>query len=225
MPKKKRTFKRTFLTGLLIILPVFITYWVMRFIFAQIDQAVTPTIRQAVVWAGFQWLLEEGWVPYIAPMVSVTLLVLLIYAIGLFGGNVLGQQILDGVDKLLRSIPLVRGIYTATRQFVDTFAKEGKSFRKVVLVEYPRKGLWTIALLTGDATGEVAYRADQELVSVFVPTTPNPTSGWLLFVPTTDLVELDMSVDDAFKLIISGGVLTPEFVPKEPHALPRASNE
>ena len=159
------------------------------------------------------WL-EQAWVDYLAPVVSVTLAVVLICLLGLFGGNVLGKQLLRGIDRLLMQVPFVRGIYSATRQFLDTFAKSGSdAFSRVVLVEYPRKGLWTMALVTSETEGEVQIRLEQRVVSVFIPTTPNPTSGWLLFVPEEDVIALEMSVDDAFKMIISGGILTPPYEP------------
>jgi len=146
-------------------------------------------------------------------MMSIALLVAVVYLLGLFGGNVIGKQVLGLFDRLLKSIPVVRAIYSSTRQFLDTFAKEGSAFSKVVLVEYPRQGTWTLALLSGDTKGEVIHCLERELVSVFIPTTPNPTSGWLLFVPKSDVIELSMSVDDGFKMILSGGVLSPEYPP------------
>ena len=216
--RKRHSLRRTFITGLVVILPLYITYSVVQFAFRQIDAAVTPYVLQIIRMSGFEWLLERGWINFTAPVVSVTLLVSLIYLLGLIASNVLGRRLLGWVERLLTTIPVVRGIYTATRQFLDTFSRDGKSFRKVVLIEYPRKGLWTLALLTSDTEGEVASRTDQKVVSVFIPTTPNPTSGWLLFVPKEDCIELEMSVDDAFKMIISGGVLTPPYA--EPHQLP-----
>ena len=133
-----------------------------------------------------------------------------IFLIGLLAENVLGRQLLKGLEWLLMQIPFIRGIYSATRQFLETFSGDStKAFRKVVLFSIHAKGLWTMGLLTGDAKGEVAERIPEKMVSVFVPTTPNPTSGWLIFVPVESVQELDMDVDDAFKMIISGGVLTP----------------
>ncbi|MEZ4271866.1 MAG: DUF502 domain-containing protein [Myxococcota bacterium] len=228
-PSKRRTFRGTFVTGLLIILPVYVTFWVIRFFFRQIDGAVTPGILKLMQLAGLGWLLEAGWVNYIAPLISIILLVFFITLLGLIGGNVLGRQVLGAIDRVLRTIPLVRGIYTATRQFIDTFSSESRSFRDVVLVEYPRQGLWTLALLTGDTQGEVQRKTGRDVVSVFVPTTPNPTSGWLLFVPKDEIIILEMSIDDAFKMIISGGVLTPPYhgmeAAKNPSVVPGAESE
>lgn len=211
----RKTVKRTFVTGLVIALPVLITLWVVRFFFNQIDAAMTPWVLRAIRLSGWGTFAEEAWIGFVAPVASVVLSLVLIWLLGLVGGNVIGRQILHSFERLVLQVPLVRGIYSATRQFLDTFSRDSRAFRKVVLIEYPRKGLWTMALLTNDTRGEVQARTASHLVSVFVPTTPNPTSGWLLFVAREEVVELDMSVDDAFKMIVSGGVLTPTF-PHQP---------
>lgn len=208
--RRKRTFRGTLITGTLIILPVFITIWVIRFVFQLIAQLVTPLLLRIFELMGFGWFLERSWVGFTVPGVSVLLLLGTIFLIGLVGGNVIGKQMINVIERLLKSIPVVSGIYSAVRQFLDTFSNSGRAFSKVVLIQYPRKGLWTLALLTNDTEGEVRQQVGTDLVSVFVPTTPNPTSGWLLFVPKTEVIELHMSVDDAFKMIISGGVLIPE---------------
>jgi uncharacterized membrane protein len=206
----KATFRRTFITGMLIILPVLVTIWVISLMFSLLDGTVTPTILQVLKLVTLGRLSEATWVRYVAPVVSVTLSVLFIYVLGLIGTNVFGRQILGAVDKWLRRIPLVRGIYSATRQFVDTFQSGSGAYSHVVLLEYPRAGVWTMAFVTNEAQGEVQKSTGKTLMSVFVPTTPNPTSGFLLFVPEEQLLRLRISVDDAFKMIISGGVLTPE---------------
>jgi uncharacterized membrane protein len=211
----KRTFKRTFLTGLVVVLPLLITFWVIRFLFGNIDKAVTPYVLNVIQWLGLGRWLEEAWANWFAPVVSVFLAILVIYALGLFGGNVLGRQLLAGLEKIVMQVPFVRGIYSASRQFLDTFSKtDGNAFSRVVLLEYPRPGVWTMALVTNNTDGEVQSYVDRNLTSLFIPTTPNPTSGWLLFVPEEDLITLEMSVDEAFKMIISGGVLTPQFPSK-----------
>jgi uncharacterized membrane protein len=209
----KATFRRNLITGMLIILPVLVTVWVLSLIFGLLNETVTPLILQFLKLVTLGKLSEATWVQYVAPVVSITLSVLFIYVLGLTGGNVLGRQLLNAVDKWLKRIPFVRGIYSATRQFVDTFQGGSGSFSHVVLVEYPRLGVWTLAFVTNKTQGEVQERTSKNLVSVFVPTTPNPTSGFLLFVPEEQLISLEMSVDDAFKMIVSGGVLTPDAAP------------
>jgi uncharacterized membrane protein len=222
MSRVKTTLRRTFVTGLLIVLPVLVTVFVIRFVFGQINSTITPMILKIIPLIGLGRWAEAAWMNYLAPLVSISLALLLIYVLGLVGENVIGRQVLAWIDRLLKQVPIVRGIYSATRQFIDTFSGDKKAFSRVVLVEYPRRGLWTMALLTSETKGEVQQRTEKDVVSVFVPTTPNPTSGWLLFVPSDEIVELDMTVDDAFKMIISGGVLSPEYAPRraEPVAVP-----
>ena len=205
--KKSPTFRRTFLTGLIVLTPVLVTIWVVRLVLETVTGAVTPTI-QALIRALH---IEQTWVQFIAPLIGLILSGFVIYFLGTLAGNVLGRQLISGLERLLMQIPVVRGIYSATRQFLQTFSGDkNKAFSKVVLFQYPREGLWTMGLLTGETRGEVQNETPDDVVSVFVPTTPNPTSGWLIFVPTKDLKVLTMSVDDAFKMIISGGILTPE---------------
>ena len=209
-PKKQTSYKRTFLTGLVVLTPVLVTIWVVKFVLAQISGTLNPMVLKALRLIGSGAWLETAWVNFVSPIISIMLAVMMIYFLGTLAGNVLGRQLIQWLEKLLMQIPVVRGIYSATRQFLETFSGDKtKAFNKVVLFEYPRKGLWTMGLLTGETKGEVRERSGQDMVSVFVPTTPNPTSGWLIFVPINDIQELDMSVDDAFKMIISGGVLTP----------------
>lgn len=212
---KGPTFKRHMITGFVIILPIFISIWVVVFVTGQIHRSVTPIVYKAIKLFGLEAWGEQAWATYVAPVVSVLLFVSLIYILGVIGGNVLGRQLLKGVDKLLMQIPLVRGVYSATRQFLDTFSGDkSESFKRVVLVEYPRKNLWALALVTTKATGEVPARTGQKMIGLFLPTTPNPTSGWLVFVAEEETIPLEMSVDDAFKMIISGGILTPPYSPK-----------
>lgn len=209
--KKSTTLRRTFLTGLIVLTPVLVTIWVVRLVLQTVTGAVTPTI-QAFIRALH---IEQTWVQFIAPLIGLILSALVIYFLGTLAGNVLGRQLIAMLERLLMQIPVVRGIYSATRQFLQTFSGDKtKAFSKVVLFQYPREGLWTMGLLTGETRGEVQNETPEDVVSVFVPTTPNPTSGWLIFVPINDLQELTMSVDDAFKMIISGGILTPEMKPK-----------
>ena len=211
---KKRT-KRTFITGLVIILPIAITLWVVKFIVIQTTSALTPIIHKVISSFGLGTLIDTATVKYLSMGLSLLFTLIIIYLVGLVGGTVIGKQLLAWFERILMQVPVVRSVYSAVRQFLDTFSSSGGSaFRQVVMVEYPRKGLWTLALLTADTKGEIATKLEQEMISVFVPTTPNPTSGWLLLVPKEDAVPLTMSVDEAFKLIISGGVLTPEYAPQ-----------
>jgi len=207
--KKKPTLRRTFLTGLIVLTPVLVTIWVVQLVLKTVTGAVTPTVQSLIRVLH----IEQDWVQFIAPLIGLILSALVVYFLGTLAGNVLGRQLISALERLLMQIPVVRGIYSATRQFLQTFSGDkNEAFNKVVLFEYPREGLWTMGLLTGETRGEVQEKTEDVVVSVFVPTTPNPTSGWLIFVPRKSLTELTMSVDDAFKMIISGGILTPETV-------------
>jgi uncharacterized membrane protein len=174
-------------------------------------------VIEVIRFLGFGHWLEIAWLDYLAPLLSVGLGVFVIYLVGLIGGNVLGRQVLKGLERLVLQIPVVRNIYGATRQFVQTFSQAGgRAFSRVVLVQYPRPGVWTLGLVTNSAAQEIARVTRPDVVAVFLPTTPNPTSGWLLYVPEGELVPVSMSVDDAFKLIISGGVLSTGKGPEAP---------
>jgi len=208
----KKNTKRTFITGLVIILPIAITLWVVKFIVIQTASILTPVIHKIIAAFGLGAFIDTASIKYLIMFLSLILTFIIIYLVGLIGGTVLGKQLLAWFERILMQVPVVRSVYSAVRQFLDTFSSSGGSaFRKVVMVEYPRKGLWTLALLTAETKGEIQSKLAQDMISVFVPTTPNPTSGWLLLVPKSDVVELEMSVDESFKLIISGGVLTPEY--------------
>lgn len=214
---KLQSFRSTFFTGLFIALPVLITLWVVGLVFGTVDAAVTPAVLKLLELAGLGDLSHAGWVNYFAPLFSIALSVFLIWLLGLVGGNVMGRQLLRWVESLVLQVPVVRSIYSATRQFIDTFSQsQGQAFRRVVMLEYPRKGTWMLGFVTSEARGQVARGAGEGAVGVFVPTTPNPTSGFLVYLPERDCLPLEMSVDDAFKVIISGGVL----IPAEPRAAP-----
>jgi uncharacterized membrane protein len=206
------TFRRRFVTGLFIILPLWVTVWVIRLVFGEIDASVTPLIYRLVrLFGGGDWI-DYAWVNYFAPLVSVVLAVLSIYLLGMFGGNVLGKQVLRMLEGLLLRVPVVRGIYATARQFLDTFSRPGgQAFSSVVLIEFPRPGSWALGFLTGETQGEVRARMNQKLCNVFLPTAPNPTSGYVVFVAEREIVRLTMSVDDALKMIVSGGVLSPPY--------------
>lgn len=208
----KNSFRGVFVTGLFIILPIWVTFWVLQLVVGKIDASLTPLIYQLVRWAGLGAWIEHAWVNYVAPVLSVVLAVMAIYLVGLIGGNVLGRQIFKALESVLLRVPVVRSIYSTARQFLDTFSRpEGQAFSSVVLVEFPRPGSWALGFLTGDTQGEVNARMQEQLVNVFLPTAPNPTSGYVVFVPKRDVVRLDMTVDDALKMIVSGGVLTPPY--------------
>jgi uncharacterized membrane protein len=193
-----RFFKRYFITGLLVWIPLVITFWVIALLINTLD-SVVPYFLSSQSLFGFQ-----------IPGFQVLLVLAVVLITGLFAANFIGRAFVDRWEHLLGRIPLVRSIYNSVKQVSDTIlAPNGVAFREAVLVQYPREGAWTIAFLTGVPSGEVAARLPGEYVSVYVPTTPNPTSGFFLMMPRADVHVLDMSVDAALKYIVSMGVVAP----------------
>ena len=193
--------RRYFITGLLIWVPLGITIWVLQALIGTMDQSLQllPGSLQPKALFGFH-----------VPGLGAILTVLIVFITGLATANILGQRMVRFWEGVLARIPIVKSIYYSVKQVSDTlFSSSGEAFRKALLIQYPRQGCWTIAFQTGTPSGEVASRLDGEFVSVYVPTTPNPTSGFFLMLPKKDVVELEMSVDDALKYIISMGVVAP----------------
>jgi uncharacterized membrane protein len=217
---KHRSFKQYFITGLLVWLPMGITVWVLTWLVGLLDSIFLTVLHAAdTVIPGMHALAEylRG-----VPGLGVILVAIVIFSTGVFVANIFGQWMFGQWDKLMNRIPVVRSIYTSVKQVADTlFSGSGNAFSKAMLVQYPHANSWTIAFLTGQPGGEVARHFQEEFVSVYVPTTPNPTSGFFLMMPRASVVELDMSVDDALKYIISMGVV----VPGGPDALPVKKTE
>jgi len=200
--------KKYFITGLLIWLPLAITYMVIAWIVGTLDAILLwlPAEYQPSRYIGFD-----------IPGVGVVASLLLVFFTGLVAANVLGQKLVQLWEALLPRIPVVKSIYYSVKQVSDTvFSSNGQAFRKALLVQYPREGVWTIAFLTGQPGGDAAEHLRGDYVSVYVPTTPNPTSGFFLMMRRSEVVELDMSVDDALKYIISMGVVAPPARRPEP---------
>lgn len=192
-------------TGLLIWVPLVITLWVLNLIVSTLDQslALLPTSWQPERFTGLR-----------IPGVGALLTILAVLVTGMLTANFLGQRLVLFWEALLARIPIVRTIYSSVKQVSDTLLSDsGQAFRKALLVQYPRAGCWTIAFQTGVPAPEVARRAGDGMVSVYVPTTPNPTSGFFLMMPMSDVIELDMSVDEALKYVVSMGVVAPGVKP------------
>ena len=214
----KRRIQQYFITGLLVWLPMGITVWILMWLMGMLDGIFLAVLGAAdAVIPGIHPLVERL---RNVPGLGVILVAVVIFSTGVFVANMFGQWWVGQWDKLMNRIPVVRSIYTSVKQVADTlFSGSGHAFSKALLIQYPRQGSWTIAFLTGKPGGEVATHLSDDLVSVYVPTTPNPTSGFFLMMPRSDVVELKMSVDDALKYIISMGVV----VPGGPAALPAPS--
>ncbi|OZI15811.1 hypothetical protein CAL18_17715 [Bordetella genomosp. 7] len=197
-----RAFKKHFITGLLVWIPLAITLWVLGLLVATLEGFV-PGFLSAQSLFGID-----------IPGFRFALVIAVVLLTGVFAANLLGRTLLEQWEALLGRIPLVRSIYNSVKQVSDTvLAPNGQAFRQAVLVQYPRAGCWTIAFLTGAPGGEIAGHLAGEHVSVYVPTTPNPTSGFFLMMPRDQVVALQMSVDAALKYIVSMGVVAPPAVP------------
>ena len=207
--------KKYLLAGLLTWLPLAITIWVLLWIQGLLDGMFKGLLRfaQAVLPVGATETLQGlgQW-----PGLGVIVMVALLFFTGVFVTNLFGQWWLKQWDALMNRIPIVRSIYSSVKQVSDTlFSSNGNAFREAVLVQYPRAGAWTIAFVTGRPGGEVAHHLDPaKYLSVYVPTTPNPTSGFFLMLPAADVIKLAMSVDEALKYIISMGVVAPKELPR-----------
>lgn len=202
--------KKYFITGLLIWIPLSITIMVLAWIVGTLDQIVDwlPTSLQPRHVLGFH-----------LPGAGLVFGVLIVFGTGLVAANVIGQKLVRYWEALLARIPVVKSLYYGVKQVSDTlFSSTGQAFRKALLVQYPRRGSWTIAFLTGTPGGDAANHLKGEHVSVYVPTTPNPTSGFFLMMPKDEVVELDMTVDEALKYIISMGVVAPPTRVAEPRS-------
>lgn len=193
--------KRYFITGLLIWVPLGLTAWVLKFLIGTMDQSLLllPDNLQPERLLGMD-----------IPGIGTVLTLLVVFITGLLTANIIGQKLVSFWEGVLWRIPVVKSIYWGIKQVSDTiFSSQGEAFRKALLVQYPREGAWTIAFMTGQPGGDVINHLEGEYISVYVPTTPNPTSGFFLMMRKSDVIELDMSVDEALKYIISMGVVPP----------------
>jgi len=193
--------KRYFITGLLIWVPLGMTAWVLKFLIDTMDQSLLllPDSLQPERLLGMN-----------IPGIGTILTLLVVFITGLLTANIIGQKLVSFWEGVLWRIPVVKSIYWGIKQVSDTlFSSKGMAFRKALLVQYPREGSWTIAFMTGKPGGDVINHLKGEYISVYVPTTPNPTSGFFLMMPKSDVIELDMNVDTALKYIISMGVVSP----------------
>lgn len=208
-----------FLTGLLVTAPIVVSLYATWIVIHSVDSTITP-------WIPARYL-PETYLPFRIPGMGLVIVLLALTVIGALTASLLGRYFLHLSDRILARMPVVRSIYGATKQVFETvLSSQGNAFRSVVLIEYPRKGIWTLGFITGGTVGEVEHYTEQEMVNVFVPTTPNPTSGFLLFLPRHEVTELAMTVEEGIKMIVSTGLVTPpdrrpKVVPELPLALPQ----
>lgn len=206
--------KNWFLTGLFILLPLGVTgivvSWLLNYVGAPLGKLVWDFLG-----------IENPdifWMNLVVNLLATILIVLLITLLGFFSKYFLGKTIIRLAEKVINKVPFVSTVYKTVKQIVETFNQNREAvFQNAVLVEYPRKGMYSIGFLTSESKGEIPDKTLESVVNVFIPTTPNPTSGFLLMIPQEDVIYLTMSVADAMKMIISGGVVTPEIVSKSHH--------
>ena len=199
MLRRLRTY---FLTGIVATAPIGLTLYLSWVLVKFVDRLVTPSIP-----AQYN---PNTYVPFDIPGLGVIVAIILLTFIGFITANFLGRQIVALGESVVDRMPVIRSVYGALKQIFETvLAQSSRSFREVVLIEYPRRGIWAVGFVTSETLGEIQNVKEDELVNVFLPTTPNPTSGFLLFVPRQDLITLHMTVEEGIKMVISGGIVTP----------------
>jgi uncharacterized membrane protein len=192
-----------FLTGIVVTAPVGLTFYVAILFIGFIDGKVRNIIP-----AKYHY---DNLLPIEIPGIGLLFVFVLLTFIGFLTAGLIGRFIIKLGERIISRLPIIRSVYGALKQiFESVLASSSKSFREVVLIEYPRKGVWAIGFITGDTKGEVQNATKENMVNVFLPTTPNPTSGFLLFVPRKDVIILDMNVEEGIKMVISGGIVTPK---------------
>ena len=216
--KLRSRIEKIFIAGILAILPLTITYLLLSFLFRKVDAIFQPLIIRLL-----QELSYSRQVTYI-PGLGIVATILLVFLVGLFVTNIVGAKLVELMDIVLSRIPLVRNIYVASKQFFETLSVAGANhseMNKVVLVEYPRKGVYSLGFVTCESTGEPQQVTREDVVNVFIPTTPNPTSGMLIMAPRSDLIPLSMSVEEGLKLVVSAGIVTPRLEKDSPSLGPK----
>ena len=193
--------RRYLVAGLLVWIPLGVTVFILRVLIALMDRTLLLIPEQ---------YRPEEWLGFTVPGLGLLLTVLVLLVTGLLAANIVGRSMVGLWESLLDRIPVVRSVYSAAKNFAEiVFSDSGQSFKKVLLIEYPRKGIYSLAFQTATNLGEVQARTGEEMICTFVPTTPNPTSGYIIIVPKKDIIELDMEIDEALKMIISLGVVVP----------------
>ncbi len=195
-----------FLTGLVVASPVGITIYLALAFIDLIDRNVKPLIPTAYN--------PETYLPFPLPGIGLVFLFFMLTLLGFLAANILGKYLIRVGERILNRMPIIRSVYNTLKQIFETVISENKgNFQEVVLVEYPRKGIWAIAFISSTNTGEIQASLDEDVVNIFLPTTPNPTSGFLLFVPKKDIIRLNMSPDEGAKYVISAGLVDPTSMP------------
>lgn len=202
------TYRNAFVSGLLLLAPLVVTVWAFTYIVGLVGGSIRPLYNE---------YLPEGLrrVPFLWDVLATGIVFLLITGLGIISRYFLGKYLLGVAERFLETIPGVNSVYGSVKQIVQTFSSQNRNlFTKVVLIQFPRPGMYAIAFLTNKAQGEPQAKTEEEVWTLFVPTTPNPTSGFLVMLPKSEIVELDMSVGDGMKFVISGGAVVPPWPPE-----------
>ena len=203
--KFNRRLRNIFLTGFLITLPIALTIFILNFLFKSLD-SLSPVFTHWLILLGAP--IPEG---YRIPFLGVVMTFVIVFLVGAITTNIFGKRMLNLWEGIVEKIPFVRRIYKGTKQVVSSFATmDTKAFTKVVLIEFPRKGAYAIAFITGNTSGELQRLTSSNHLKIFIPTTPNPTSGFIIFTDPTEVIELNMTIEQGIKYVVSGGIVSPE---------------
>lgn len=213
----KQDLKNDLIAGLLVVIPLATTIWLTITIASWVINFLTQIPKQLNPFDGLHPIL----VNLLNLLVGLAVPLLSILAIGLMARNIVGRWLLDFGEKILQAIPLAGQVYKTLKQLLETILKDSNGkFRRVVLLEYPRREMWAIAFVTGAISSEIQSQMQRPMLSVFIPTTPNPTTGWYAVVPEDEVINLSMSIEDAFKIVVSGGIVAPNNSSISPLVLP-----
>jgi uncharacterized membrane protein len=221
MERLKQDLKNDLIAGLLVVIPLATTIWLTITIATWVINFLTQVPKQLNPFDGLNPIL----VNVLNLLVGLAVPLLSILIIGLMARNIAGRWLLDLGERLLQAIPLAGQVYKTLKQLLETLLKDSNGkFRRVVLVEYPRVGIWAIAFVTGAMSNEIQNQMSRPVISLFIPTTPNPTTGWYAVVPEADVINLSISVEDAFKIVVSGGIVAPNIQSSHVPELSAVSN-
>jgi uncharacterized membrane protein len=201
----RKNIRRKLVTGLLVVFPIFITFIVIKFLFGLIGGILSPVVTKVFIFFGSspKSTIDE----FVVTSIAFILTFIALYFIGVIATNFFGKLILSFFEAILHKTPIIKNVYTSSKQLIEIISLPSRqSFKRVVIVEYPRVGMKAFAFVTGN----IKTKDGTELTSIFIPTTPNPTSGFLIYLPEEDIIETDMNIEEGMKLIISGGILVPE---------------
>ena len=222
LQRLKQDLKSDLIAGLLVVIPLATTIWLSISLAKWAIDLFTRIPKQINPFDGLDPILTN----FLNLIVGLAVPLLTILVIGLMARNIAGRWLLDFGEQFLQAIPLAGSVYKTLKQILETLLGDSKTkFRRVVMVEYPRKGVWTIGFVTGKVSSTLQTHLVEEMISVFIPTTPNPTSGWYAVIPKKEAIDIDISIEDAFKVLISGGIVSPDPTPKTPAFTPDAHQE